>query len=196
MYYQNLNLSKKHFYNKSLFKALLLLFYGLSFIFIFLTLKTFYKGFKLTEESKARVLSLENNLKKIKEENEILKNKIEKIDKAKLTEIAEEINYLISEKTFSWSKLLEELENTLPDEVRLTALSTKKEKKGEIVIRIIALSPKREGMVETLEALKSNKNFKDVKPIKFMDEEKSQAIGKNFEIEFSYLKEEEDAGSS
>lgn len=189
MDYRNLNLSSKPFYN---FKILLLTLFFLYIFSIFLsiyTAKKIYGNFKLSEDSKIKIANLNEALKKEMEEKIKLKTRLNLIDKKKTVEKAEEVNSIIYQRIFSWSKLLESLEEALPEEVRLLSLSTSMADKSSLNVRISALSSKRDGMLKTIEAFKKSGSFKNIKPVQFQDEERSSALGKKFELQFVYLTE-------
>ncbi len=192
MDYLKFNLSQKPFYDV---KKLVIFTSFLYFIAIVLTSFTAYKVynfFKFSEDSEAKIIALSEELKKYQEENNKLNRELSIIDKKKIVETSEVINNLIKERSFSWSKLLQELEGTLPEDVRLMSLSTSGSTKGNINIRISALSSKRDGMLKTVDALKEKKVFFNVKPNQFQDEERSPTIGKRFDIQFNYKGEESD----
>lgn len=193
MDYRNLNLSSKPFYNLKTFLLILFVLCSFSIFLSIYTAKKIYNNFKLSEDSKIKIATLTADLKKEMEENIKLKNRLNLIDKKNTVEKAEEINSLILQRTFSWSKLLESLENALPEEVRLLSLSTSTAGKSSLSIRLSALSSKRDGMLQTIEELKASGAFKNIKPVQFQDEEKSSSLGKKFELQFVYLlrKEEE-----
>jgi len=187
MDYHNLNLSSKPFYNFKILLISLVFIYILSIAIAVYSANKFYNIFKISEESKNKIESLNNELKKAAKENSNLKERLKPINKKMVVDIAEEINSLILEKTFSWSELLEDIEKILPEEVRLLSLSTSKSEGGYLNVKISGISSKREGMLQTIEALKTNPSFKNIKPVQFQDEEKSSSIGKRFEIQFVYI---------
>lgn len=187
MDYRNLNLSSKPFYNLKTLLLFLFVLYTFSIFLSIYTAKKIYNNFKLSEDSKIKIATLTEDLKKEMEENKNLKVRLNSIDKKMTVEQAEEINSLILQRIFSWSKLLESLEKVLPEEVRLLSLSTSTTGKSSLSIRLSALSSKRAGMLQTIEALKASGAFKNIKPVQFQDEERSSALGKKFELQFVYL---------
>ncbi len=187
MDYRSLNLSSKPFYNFRFLLISVILVYATSIGFSVFTISKLYGIFKLSEDSKIKIENLNKELKSVVQENANLKERIRPIDKKSLVQLAEEINSVIQERNFSWSSLLEDMEKVLPEEVRLLTLATSKSESGFLMVRIIGLSTKREGMLKTIEALKADPSFKNVKPINFQDEEKSSTIGKKFEMQFVYM---------
>lgn len=190
MEFRNLNLSSRPFYNYNIFIIILIALYGFSIFLGIYTGKKIYKGFKFTEDAKVQVENLSKELKKYMEENRVLNYKLNSIEKKSLVEKAEEINSMVLQRSFSWSKLLQSLEEVLPEEVRLISLSTSKTKGGFIKIRMSALSSKRDGMLQTIEALKTSPYFKNIQPVQFQDEERSGVMGKKFEITFIYTEKD------
>lgn len=190
MEFRNLNLSSRPFYNVNLLAIILTILYIFSILFSFYTAKKLYSGFKISEDTKIKMENLSEELKNYTEENRKLNLKLNSIDKKSIIEKAEEVNGLVLQRSFSWSRLLESLEETLPEEVRLISLSTSKSKEGIIKVRMAALSSKRDGLLQTIEALKQKPFFKNIQPVQFQDEERSGALGKKFEITFSYLEKD------
>lgn len=186
MEFRNLNLSSRPFYNYNIFIIILIALYGFSIFLGVYTGKKIYKGLKFTEDAKVQVENLSKELKKYMEENRVLNYKLNSIEKKSLVEKAEEINSMVLQRNFSWSKLLQSLEEVLPEEVRLISLSTSKTKGGFIKVRMSALSSKRDGMLQTIEALKGSSHFKSIQPVQFQDEERGDAMGKKFELTFIY----------
>ncbi|MEJ5165469.1 MAG: PilN domain-containing protein [Thermoanaerobaculia bacterium] len=186
MEFRNLNLSSRPFYNYNFFIILSIFLYGFSIFFAIYTGIKIYNGFKVSENAKVKMEEMGRELKKIMEENKSLDYKLNSIDKKSLVEKAEEINSMVLQRNFSWSKLLQELEEVLPEEVRLISLSTSKSKEGLIKVRMSALSSKRDGMLQTIQALRMSPCFKKIQPVQFQDEERSGSMGKSFELTFIY----------
>ena len=76
---------------------------------------------------------------------------------------AAEANIVISQREFSWVRLLEQLETALPDDVRVTALQPQVEK-GTTIIRmnVEAMSP--EHLAVFMDALEKSGSFQRVLP--------------------------------
>jgi hypothetical protein len=55
---------------------------------------------------------------------------------AEISEAAREANAIIGQRLFSWTDLLNGLETTLPDDVRITALRPRVERDGSIVVQM------------------------------------------------------------
>lgn len=186
MEFRNLNLSSRPFYNYNFFIILLIFLYVFSIIFGIYTGRKIYNGFKVSEDAKVKMEHLGRQLKKFIEENKSLNYKLNSIDKKSLVEKAEEINGMVLQRNFSWSKLLQALEEVLPEEVRLISLSTSKSKEGLIKVRMSAISSKRDGMLQTIQSLRTSPYFKNIQPVQFQDEERSGSMGKSFELTFIY----------
>jgi len=80
------------------------------------------------------------------------------VDRAQLETVAaaaREANRLIDERIFSWTELLNRLESTLPDEVRIQAIRPGTDREGRLSVSLIVFGRRAEdieGFVERLEA--------------------------------------------
>jgi Tfp pilus assembly protein PilN len=80
-----------------------------------------------------------------------------------VSKAADEANAVIAQRTFSWVALLAELEATLPDDVRITAVQPHVEKGvTRIVLNIEAMSP--EHLAAFMDALEKRGAFREVLP--------------------------------
>ncbi len=80
------------------------------------------------------------------------------VDRAQLETVAaaaREANRLIDGRIFSWTELLNRLESTLPDQVRIQAIRPSTDREGRLSVSLIVLGRRAEdveGFVERLEA--------------------------------------------
>ncbi len=87
------------------------------------------------------------------------------IDPAELNTVvarADEANRLIDERTFSWTQLLSQFEETLPADVRITAVSPRVDKEGQMAVQISVVGRRAEDINEFAERLET-KGFADVR---------------------------------
>ncbi len=77
---------------------------------------------------------------------------------------AGEANRLIDERTFSWTHLLSELEQALPADVRITAVSPHIEKDSTMIIDLGVVARRAEDVNEFVEKLETQAGFVDVVP--------------------------------
>jgi Tfp pilus assembly protein PilN len=75
---------------------------------------------------------------------------------------AREANVLIGQRLFSWTDLLNRLETTLPDEVRITAMRPRVEKDGAVTVVMGVVGRRVEDMDRFMANLEANGSFADV----------------------------------
>jgi Tfp pilus assembly protein PilN len=75
---------------------------------------------------------------------------------------AHEANTLIGQRLFSWTDLLNRIETTLPDEVRVTSLRPITDKDGKIIIAMAVVSRRSEDVSRFMENLEGTGAFADV----------------------------------
>jgi hypothetical protein len=75
---------------------------------------------------------------------------------------AREANALIGQRLFSWTDLLNRIETTLPDEVRVTSVHPVTDKDGKVFISMSAVGRRPDDIARFMENLESTGAFSDV----------------------------------
>ena len=75
---------------------------------------------------------------------------------------AREANGIIDQRAFSWSGLLDQLEETLPDDVRITGIEPSLDRQGQFVITINVQARRSEDIDQFIESLEKTGSFRDV----------------------------------
>ncbi len=83
---------------------------------------------------------------------------------AAVTTAAAEANRLISARTFSWTDLLSEFEQTLPPDVRITNIAPTVDRDGRLLIDIVVIARRVEDVNDFVEKLEAKGGFSDVVP--------------------------------
>jgi Tfp pilus assembly protein PilN len=83
-------------------------------------------------------------------------------DLEQVSDAAREANTLIGQRLFSWTDLLNRIETTLPDEVRVTSLRPVTDKDGRVVISMSVVSRRSEDVARFMENLEGTGAFADV----------------------------------
>ena len=78
---------------------------------------------------------------------------------------AREANAIISQRLFSWTDLLNQLENTLPDNVRITALRPTVDRDGSIVVTLTIHGESVDDIEQFMANLEATQTFSDVYPL-------------------------------
>jgi Tfp pilus assembly protein PilN len=101
---------------------------------------------------------------RIRTQAEALQGQVDRVTLARLASSAREANQLIDQRTFSWTRLLGQLEDTLPPGVRLTAISPRAER-GEFRVSLAVVARDLSDIDAFIDALLETGAFYDVAPI-------------------------------
>jgi Tfp pilus assembly protein PilN len=77
---------------------------------------------------------------------------------------AREVNDIIGQRLFSWTELLNRLETTMPDEVRITSLRPQVGRDGVITLQMSIIGRSLEDIAAFIAALEATPAFSDVYP--------------------------------
>lgn len=155
------NLSTRPFYNERLVQALLavaaLLVIGLTALNAYQvwTLSTRFgerTGRAQTDEARARALRAEATK---------LRTSINPDDLKAVVAAAEEANAIIDRRTFSWTALFNQIEDTVPSDVMLVSVQPQIEK-GRITVGMVVVGKSVEAIDTFMEHLEATKHFTDV----------------------------------
>jgi len=75
---------------------------------------------------------------------------------------AREANGIIDQRAFSWSELFDQLEHTLPDDVRITAVDPSLSPEGQFIVQISVQARRSEDVDQFIEALEKTGSFRNV----------------------------------
>jgi Tfp pilus assembly protein PilN len=87
------------------------------------------------------------------------------IDPVRLKSVADaahEANAVIDRRTFSWTELFNRFEDTLPPDVRITAVRPTRDDRGRFFVTVSVESHEVDDIDEFMEALESRGGFRDV----------------------------------
>ena len=118
-----------------------------------------------TKETRAEIARVENETRREQERTRQLQTTIKSIDVKRLTAETRYINNQIVDRAFSWSQLLDDLEQVLPRDVRLTSLNPAlDEKTGLISLSLNARGKNHDGLVALLRNIQRDPKFSDAFP--------------------------------
>jgi hypothetical protein len=143
------NLSTRPFYND---RAITLLVAGVTLIAALVTVYNTTRLIDLTRRRSAvhqRIASSDAQTRQLESEVLALQQNVDRSSLARLSASAQEANRLIDDRTFSWSALFALLEQAMPRDVRLIAVSPRFER-GQ---RIVALTVAARGWADTDELI-------------------------------------------
>jgi len=101
-----------------------------------------------------------------------------------IADAAREANAIIGQRLFSWTDLLNRLENTLPDNVRITALRPSVGRDGSIRVTMTVDAQGVDGIEQFMQNLEETTAFSDVYPL---DDEPAEGGGVRASLVGNYV---------
>lgn len=157
------NLSTRPFYNDRLVSVAIAV---VALVVVALTLINMTRLFTLSSYRTAAGQRLESNQQeaaRIALEAQALQGGVDRPTLVRLAGSTREANRLIDQRTFSWTGLLAQLEDTLPADVRLTAISPRAEL-GVFRVSMAIVARDLDNIDEFIDALTDTGRFYDVAP--------------------------------
>lgn len=156
------NLSTRPFYNERAVQLVL----GLIAIVV-LAVTAFNVGqlIRLTGSQRtlgARAVESEGEAARLRREAATVRAQINAKELETVASAAREANGIIDQRAFSWSELFDQLEQTLPDDVRITRVDPTLTKEGQFVIQIAVQARRSEDLDQFIESLEKTGSFRDV----------------------------------
>ncbi len=139
----------------------------LSLLTAFLMLEnvdTYYKYIRETESTRAKIAQVEAQARTEKQKEEIARQRVKGLDLAKLDQQTRFINAKLAERAFSWSRLLDELESILADDVRLVSVTPTFTEQGPIQLSMNFEAKSGDGMITTINRMNEDPQFRDAFP--------------------------------
>ena len=157
------NLSSRPFYNERLVSMVVL---GATLLGVLLTVFNIVAVSRLSGERSKQQAEEEQSLSeaaRLRQSADKLDQSLDKGNLVTLAEATREANWLIDQRTFSWTEFLGYIEKTLPRDARLIAVAPRVERN---IFKIVMLvNAKQQGDLQTfIDALESTSAFKDVLP--------------------------------
>jgi type II secretory pathway component PulM len=142
---------------------------ALSLIIAFLALKnieTYYQYTTETRTTRAKIEQVDREAAAERTKAADIKTRLARIDTAALDRQTRFVNAKLAERTFSWSELLDRLEDVIAADVRVRTISPSfdQEQPGTINIDLQCEAKTANGMIETLDAMHANPQFKNPFP--------------------------------
>jgi Tfp pilus assembly protein PilN len=142
-----------------------------------------------TEQTREEITALDKEAANERERSAQLATQIEEIDLRALDRRSRFINTQINERAFSFSALLDNLEKTLPDDVKLLDLNPSIDDKGEIRLSMSCVAREKGGMLDLLDRFYADDRFQKA----FPRSERLDADGTyRFSIDVEYAPEDEE----
>jgi hypothetical protein len=110
----------------------------------------------------SRAAAAENRARDLRAHADAMRQRVDPRELESVSGSAREANLLIGRRLFSWTDLLNRLETTLPDEVRITALLPVIDKEGKIFVDMTVVGRRVEDIDRFMENLDRTGVFTDV----------------------------------
>lgn len=147
--------------------------------------ETYYRYVRETKATRTKIAELEQQTRKERELEERAGQRLQGLDLAHLDQQTKFINAKLAERSFSWSRLLDELESILADDVRLLSVAPKFEK-GHITLNLDFQSKSGDGMITTINRMNADPQFEGAFPF---SEVQMEGGGYAFTIAVEYMPE-------
>jgi Tfp pilus assembly protein PilN len=156
------NLSTKPFYNERAIHSVL------AFIAIVVIALTVFNVAQIVLLSRRqsdlsrRAAEGENRARELRSHAASVRQSVDPKQLDAISGAAREANVLIGQRLFSWTDLLNRLETTLPEEVRITAMRPRVEKDGSVTVVMAVVGRRVEDIDRFMANLETNGAFADV----------------------------------
>jgi type IV pilus assembly protein PilN len=137
-----------------------------------------------TEHTRAEIADLDRETASERERAKALEARIATIDVKALAGRSQFINAQIRERAFSFSALLDDMEQVLPHDVKLRDLNPVIDDKGKVRLTLSCVARKRDGMVEMLDRLYADEAFEHAFPRSERVEDDGTV---HFQVDVEYL---------
>ena len=156
------NLATRPFYNE---RAVTLVLGTIAIVVLAVTAFNAIELIRLTESQRtlgAHAVDAEREAARLRSEAASIRAQINAKELEVVANAAREANSIIDQRAFSWSELFDQLEHTLPDDVRITAVDPMLSPQGQFVVNIAVQARRSEDLDAFIEALEKTGSFRDV----------------------------------
>lgn len=156
------NLSTRPFYNLHALRVALVV---AGAVVLGLTLFNVVQIVRLSASQRtlgASAAAAENEALRLRSEAEKIRGQINAQELRVVANAAREANEIIDQRTFSWTQLFTLFENTLPADVRITAVQPRLEQDGTFVVGMTVEARRTADLDAFMEALEEQAGFHDV----------------------------------
>lgn len=127
-------------------------------------IETYYRYIHETEATRAQIARVEAQVRTERQKEEAAKQRVKGLDLARLDQQTRFINAKLAERAFSWSRLLDELESVLADDVRLLSVTPTFLPEGPIELSLEFEAKSGDGMITTINRMNADPAFADAFP--------------------------------
>lgn len=122
-------------------------------------IETYYRYTHETSSTRAKIADLEKQKERETQLQRSAETRLASIDLAYLDEQTKFINKKLTERAFSWSTLLDELESVLADDVRLLSVAPSFAENNTIQLGLAFRAKNGDGMIDTINRMHADPQF-------------------------------------
>jgi hypothetical protein len=127
-------------------------------------IETYNRYIHETQSTRAKIADIEAQTRAEQKKEQAAKQRVARLDLARLDQQTRFINAKLAERAFSWSRLFDELESILADDVRLVSVSPNFGEEGPISLRMDFEAKSGDGMITTINRMNADPQFRDAFP--------------------------------
>jgi type IV pilus assembly protein PilN len=125
---------------------------------------TYYRYKHETRGTSAKIEKIEADTQQERQREEIAQQRLKGLDLARLSAQTKYVNAQLSQRAFSWSTLLDELESVLADDVRILSISPGFTETRDVRLSVTFQTKSADGMLTTINQMNADPQFKDPFP--------------------------------
>jgi Tfp pilus assembly protein PilN len=130
-----------------------------------------WRYFVETEETRAEIAEVNGEAIRAKQHADALESRLAGIDRGEMISRIDFVNRQITERAFSWSLLLDHLEDVLPNDVRLLNLRPSIDPEGTTHLTLTCVARNQDAFVDTIRNLTADPYFHQPYPLSEVTDE-------------------------
>ena len=127
-------------------------------------IETYYRYVHETKATRAKIAQVEEQARLETQQEQAARARLNTLDLKRLDDQTKFINAKLAERAFSWSRLLDELESILADDVRLVSVTPNFGDEGHIQLDLQFQAKSSDGMITTINRMNGDPQFADAFP--------------------------------
>ncbi|HEX2059591.1 MAG TPA: hypothetical protein VHK90_02520 [Thermoanaerobaculia bacterium] len=148
-------------------------------------IETYYRYTHETRSTRAKIASIEAQTRTEREREQQAQQRLKGLDLQRLDAQTKFVNARLAQRAFSWSALLDELESVLDDDVRLLSITPTFQENGPIVLGLRFEGKQANGMVETINRMHADPQFRN--PFPSNERLLEGGLGYSFDLSVEYI---------
>jgi len=160
----HLNLASRPYEDKRLFITTVV---GVSILIaalLFSNIDTYLRYRVQTETTRTKIQQVDAQAEQERRRTETVRQQLSRIDVTALAKQTTFINQQLAQRAFSWSELLDRLENVLADDVRLTSVAPTFRPDGPVHLNLSLEAKSADGLVDMLKRFNRDPHFSNPFP--------------------------------